>query len=101
MAEQLRSRQVGSDVSAIRTSTTLAVDDVDAPPREKGSPMKVKVEGSICQGHTLCAMAAPKVFQLDDEDGHASAISEDVAPELEASAHEAQRSCPEQAITIF
>ena len=63
--------------------------------------MKVKVDGSICQGHTLCAMAAPKVFQLDDEDGHASAISEDVPAELEASALEASRSCPEQAITIF
>lgn len=63
--------------------------------------MKVKVEGSICQGHTLCAMAAPRVFQLDDEDGHATAISEDVPPELEGSAHEAARSCPEQAITKF
>jgi len=63
--------------------------------------MKVTVDGTICQGHTLCAMAAPRVFQLDDEDGHASAISEDVAPELAGSAHEAQRSCPEQAIFIF
>ena len=63
--------------------------------------MKVKVEGSICQGHTLCAMTAPKVFQLDEVDGHASVISEDVPPELEESAREAARSCPEQAITIF
>jgi ferredoxin len=63
--------------------------------------MKVKVDGSICQGHTLCAMAAPKVFRLSDEDGHAQEISEDVPPELEASALEAQRSCPEQAISIF
>lgn len=63
--------------------------------------MKVKVEGSICQGHTLCAMAAPQVFMLDDEDGHATAITGDVAPELEAPAREALRSCPEQAISIF
>lgn len=63
--------------------------------------MKVKVDGAICQGHTLCAMAAPRVFQLDDMDGHSSAIAEDVPPELEASALEAARSCPEQAITIF
>ena len=63
--------------------------------------MKVKVDASICQGHTLCAMAAPKVFKLGDEDGHSTPISEDVAPELEASALEAARSCPEQAITIF
>ncbi len=63
--------------------------------------MKVKVDGSICQGHTLCAMAAPKVFQLNDEDGHASPISEDVPVDQEAAAQEAARSCPEQAITIF
>jgi ferredoxin len=63
--------------------------------------MKVKVDGSICQGHTLCAMAAPKVFKLNDEDGHSTPISEEVAPELEASALEAARSCPEQAITVF
>ena len=63
--------------------------------------MKVKVDGSICQGHTLCAMAAPQVFKLDDEDGHSTPISEDVAPEFEAAAREAARSCPEQAITIF
>lgn len=63
--------------------------------------MKVKVDGSLCQGHTLCAMAAPKVFRLDDEDGHATPITEDVPAELEASAVEAARSCPEQAITIF
>lgn len=63
--------------------------------------MKVKVEGSVCQGHTLCAMAAPRVFKLDDEDGHASPISEDVAPDLEGSALEAARSCPEQAISTF
>ena len=63
--------------------------------------MKVKVDGTICQGHTLCAMAAPQVFRLADEDGHASAISEDVTPELEGVTREAQRSCPEQAISIF
>lgn len=63
--------------------------------------MKVKVDGSVCQGHTLCAMAAPEVFQLDEIDGHASVISEDVPPGLEASVQEAARSCPEQAITIF
>jgi ferredoxin len=68
---------------------------------EEGLTMKVKVDGSICQGHTLCAMAAPKVFQLDDEDGHAREVSEDVPTDLEPAAVEASRSCPEQAIRIF
>ena len=40
--------------------------------------MKVRVDPEICQGHTLCAMTAPDLFALSDEDGHAHAISEDV-----------------------
>ncbi|MCX4831288.1 ferredoxin [Streptomyces sp. NBC_01016] len=62
--------------------------------------MKVTVDQDRCQGHTLCAMIAPKVFQLDEIDGHSSPMSEDVpAGETEAAA-EAMRSCPERAITI-
>ena len=40
--------------------------------------MKVRVEGSVCQGHTLCAMTAPDLFALREEDGHAQVVSEDV-----------------------
>ena len=40
--------------------------------------MMVEVDGSICQGHTLCAMAAPKVLKLDDVDGHSTPIAEPV-----------------------
>ncbi|PAK24170.1 ferredoxin [Streptomyces sp. alain-838] len=63
--------------------------------------MKVRVEGSICQGHTLCAMTAPKLFTLRDEDGHAQVVAEDVPVDQEDLAREAARSCPEQAITLF
>lgn len=62
--------------------------------------MKVKVDGTRCQGHTLCAMIAPKVFELDDVDGHASPVSEDVPADQEEAVREAVRSCPEQAISI-
>ena len=62
--------------------------------------MKVKVNPELCQGHTLCAMAAPDVFGLSDIDGHATAIDGDVPTELEEGVREAVRSCPEQAITI-
>ena len=63
--------------------------------------MKVRVDPERCQGHTLCAMIAPKVFQLDEIDGHSSAIDEDVPADQEAQVAEAVRSCPEQAISIF
>jgi ferredoxin len=62
--------------------------------------VKVRVDGAICQGHTLCAMTAPSLFALSDEDGHAWAISEDVPPGQEELAREAARSCPEQAIVL-
>jgi ferredoxin len=46
-------------------------------------------------------MAAPKVFQLDEIDGHSTAISEDVPADQEERVQEAVRSCPEQAISIL
>ena len=62
--------------------------------------MKVHVDPARCQGHTLCAMIAPDSFELSEIDGHASAVSEDVPAGQEEAAHEAARSCPEQAISI-
>ncbi|RAY12869.1 ferredoxin [Actinomadura craniellae] len=62
--------------------------------------MKVKVDQARCQGHTLCAMNAPEIFELDDVDGHASAVSEDVPAGHESHVINAVRSCPEQAIFV-
>ncbi|MFE6820905.1 ferredoxin [Streptomyces sp. NPDC057690] len=62
--------------------------------------MKVRVDGAVCQGHTLCAMTAPKLFSLRDEDGHAEAIAEEVPANEEELAREAARSCPEQAVVL-
>lgn len=60
--------------------------------------MKVNVDPQLCQGHTLCAMAAPEVFELSDIDGHASATPGNVPALLAAQVLNAQKSCPEQAI---
>lgn len=62
--------------------------------------MRVRVSEDICQGHTLCATAAPQVFGLREEDGHAVVLMTDVPPELEESAKRAALGCPEQAIQI-
>jgi ferredoxin len=62
--------------------------------------VKVHVDPERCQGHTLCNMIAPDVFQLDDVDGHSTAIIDGEVPaDLEAKVAEAVRSCPEQAIS--
>ena len=62
--------------------------------------MKVRVDSDRCQGHTLCAMIAPESFELDDIEGHSSAVSENVPAEQEDAVREAAHSCPEQAILI-
>jgi ferredoxin len=45
-------------------------------------------------------MIAPDSFELDDIEGHSSAVSEDVPAEHEDAVREAAHSCPEQAILI-
>ncbi|MFA5709197.1 ferredoxin [Mycolicibacterium sp.] len=62
--------------------------------------MKVWVDRDKCQGHTLCAMIAPDSFELDDVDGHSSAVNEIVPDDQQDAVREAAQSCPEQAIII-
>jgi ferredoxin len=62
--------------------------------------MHVNVNAGRCQGHTLCSLAAPEVFILDDEDGHASVADPAVKPGLENAVRTAARTCPEQAVEV-
>ena len=62
--------------------------------------MKVRVDQERCQGHTLCAMIAPDMFQLSDIDGSSSPVTEEVPADQIEVVREAAHSCPEQAILI-
>lgn len=62
--------------------------------------MKVRVDGTLCQGHTLCSISAPDVFLLRDEDGHAYVESEEVPPDRQEAVRRAAAGCPEGAIVI-
>jgi ferredoxin len=62
--------------------------------------VKVRVDPERCQGHTLCAMRAPEIFELSEIDGHASVADEDVPADQEDQVNEAVMSCPERAISI-
>jgi ferredoxin len=62
--------------------------------------MRIRVDPEKCQGHTLCAMRAPNLFQLSEIDGHSSAVVDEVPSDQEADALEAVHSCPEQAIVV-
>jgi ferredoxin len=47
-------------------------------------------------------MIAPDVFELDEVDGHSTAIIDgDIPADLQEKVREAVRSCPEQAISII
>ena len=62
--------------------------------------MRVRVDPKKCQGHTLCSMQAPDVFELREEDGHSFVTHEQVPPEREEAVRRAALGCPEQAIVI-
>lgn len=60
--------------------------------------MTVIVDRTLCQNHGQCAIAAPDVFDLDD-DGEL-VYEPEPAGEFAADAEEAADVCPVQAITI-
>jgi ferredoxin len=62
--------------------------------------MRVRVDENLCQGHTLCNMAAPDVFHLRDDDGHAYVAVTEFTPAVIAAAKRAALTCPEQAIVV-
>ena len=62
--------------------------------------MRVVVNADLCQGHTLCNMAAPDIFRLREEDGHAYVVVDELRPEQEPLARKAELGCPERAITV-
>ncbi|MCW2526475.1 MAG: subB 1 [Pseudonocardiales bacterium] len=62
--------------------------------------MQARVDPDKCQGHTLCAMRAPAIFELSEIDGHATALAGDLPDSEHAGVREAAGSCPEQAIVL-
>jgi ferredoxin len=62
--------------------------------------MKVRIDGHRCVGHGMCYLAAPQVFQLSDEDGHAYVLAEDAPADLAEAVFQAERGCPEQAVIV-
>jgi ferredoxin len=60
--------------------------------------MKVWADEDRCQGHGLCHMVAPDVFDLKEEDGHVLVRTPQVPPELEEDAVRGVEGCPEMAL---
>jgi ferredoxin len=65
--------------------------------------MRVHIDEARCQGHTMCALAAPQVFTIRGEDAVSTIVPEisgEVPAELQAAARLGAASCPERAIVI-
>ncbi len=62
--------------------------------------MKVRIDNDRCQGHQMCAIAAPMVFGSDDIGNATLLIDETVPADLEAVVRRAQANCPEHAIIL-
>ena len=64
--------------------------------------VRVYVDPSRCQGHTLCTIPAPEIFVLDGDDGHAHIRPghEIVAGSLSDAVRQAALGCPENAISF-
>jgi ferredoxin len=65
--------------------------------KEQG--MKVNVDYLVCEANGNCVMAAPDVFDLDDEDNLHLLLPEVPADQQDKVRH-AVRSCPKAALSI-
>ncbi|HHV51231.1 MAG TPA: ferredoxin [Clostridiales bacterium] len=61
--------------------------------------MKAKLDRDGCIGCGLCPTICPEVFRMAD-DGFAEVYNEDVPPQAEDAAVEAQESCPVSVIAV-
>jgi ferredoxin len=63
------------------------------------SELTVEVDRVACEGHALCLVYAPEVFDVDDEE-RAYVLQNPVPAELRAGTEEAAGQCPVQAIKL-
>jgi ferredoxin len=62
--------------------------------------MRLLLDNDRCQGHQMCAIAAPELFGSDEIGNAVLLVEGDVPSELEAKARRAAANCPERAITV-
>ena len=62
--------------------------------------MKVQLDLDACQGYVCCVIAAPEVFDVDDDSGLATLKQEHPDEGLRSKVERAVRDCPTNAIAI-
>lgn len=61
--------------------------------------MKVRVDRDLCIGAGVCVVIAPAYFELDEQ-GLARTIKDEVEPQDEELARQAEAGCPVEAVLI-
>jgi ferredoxin len=62
--------------------------------------MRVEVDTEKCEAHGDCVVAAPEIFDLDDDDLVVKVLMPEVGEDMRAELEQAARDCPVSAITI-
>jgi ferredoxin len=62
--------------------------------------MRTWVDLNLCEGCASCLVAAPEVFDLDDDTGKAVVLVEHPAPGQHAAVRTAVLHCPTQAVLV-
>jgi ferredoxin len=62
--------------------------------------LTVVVDRDACARSAFCVRIAPELFRLGDEDEWSVVLVDEVPPELEDAALEAEAACPTAAITV-
>lgn len=62
--------------------------------------MRIEVDSDRCEGHGLCEVAAPEVFELDDDALVRLRIEGDIPVALQDAAARAAGVCPVAALTV-
>jgi ferredoxin len=62
------------------------------------SDLTLAIDTTRCQGHAICYLVAPELFEVDEE-GRGSVIDANVPPALEEKARVAAQRCPERAVS--
>ena len=62
--------------------------------------MRVRVDGHRCQGHQMCAIAAPEVFGSDEIGNAVVLVEGDLSAEQIEPVRRAEANCPERAVII-
>jgi ferredoxin len=60
--------------------------------------MRIEVDLDLCQGHAMCELEAPEVFEVPKR-GKVIVLDETPHPRLRGQVESAVRSCPTQALT--